>query len=90
MTILDIAKALETFGPWGVVAVLLFAIGYMYKSTGTLLERRNDQFVQALQNMTIAMNTSAEQGRRVEEILVRVERELEIQRRLEEERRHQQ
>jgi hypothetical protein len=76
MNLTSMTQLLEKFGPWGVCAILLAGIIYLYRSTSQLLERRNEQFISALKEMTAALQTNADESRRVEMVLGRVERIL--------------
>jgi len=72
----DMAKMLEQFGAWGMCVVLIAAIVYLYRSMGSLLEKRNDQFVELLKETSIVLQTISEQNKRIERILGRVEHRL--------------
>ena len=76
MSIKELAEFLQAFGGWGVSAVLLFGIIYLYRSTNKLLEKRNEQFIGALKETTAALQQNNDESRRVEAALVRVERAL--------------
>jgi hypothetical protein len=76
MSLTAISELLETFGPWGVCAILVVGIIYLYRSTNQTLERRNGQFVEALKETTAALQQNADESRRVEMVLGRVERGL--------------
>jgi len=69
----DIAELLQTFGGWGVSAVLLAGILYLYRSTNKLLEKRNEQFIEALKETTAALQQNSDESRRAEAVLQRVE-----------------
>jgi hypothetical protein len=70
------ARFLQTFGGWGVSVILLAGIIYLYRSTNKLLEKRNEQFIEALKETTAALQQNNDESRRVEEVLGRVERRL--------------
>lgn len=72
----EIAKFLQTFGGWGVSAVFLAGIIYLYRSTSKILEKRNEQFIEALKETTAALQQNNDESRRVEAVLSRVERLL--------------
>lgn len=87
MTIEQLGKILETGGPWTICALLVFGIVYIYRNTNKtidkvheqyseLLERRNDQFIEALQQTSAALQASTDEAQRVENVLGRVERIL--------------
>ena len=85
MSIQSIAEFLEACGPWGVCAVLFLAIAYMYRSTNNLLEARNNQLVETLQETTAALQEAAtalqantRQFERVRDVLIRIEHDLNI------------
>jgi hypothetical protein len=75
-TIKEVAEFLQVFGGWGVSAILLAGIVYLYRSTNKLLERRNEQFIEALKETTAALQQNNDESRRVESALTRVERIL--------------
>jgi len=77
MDLVGMAKMLETFGPWGICVLLVAGIVYLYRSTNKLLERRNEQFIEALTTTTTAMQQNADESRRTQQILERTERVLE-------------
>ena len=72
----EIVKILEQFGAWGMCAVLITAIVYLYRSMGALLEKRNDQFVELLRETSAVLQTIVDQNNRIEKILDRVEIKL--------------
>ena len=72
----DMAKILEQFGAWGMCAILIAAIIYLYRSMGALLEKRNDQFVELLKETNAVLQTIADQNKRIERVLDRVETKL--------------
>lgn len=76
MNMVEVAKFLQTFGGWGVAVVLLFGIVYLYRSTSKILEKRNEQFIAALRETTTALQQNNDESRRVEAVLIRVERIL--------------
>ena len=45
----ELASLLQTYGPWGVTAVLIVAIFYLYRTTSGILNERNQQFITYLQ-----------------------------------------
>jgi len=75
-TLSEVAKMLQTFGGWGLSAILLAGILYLYRSTNKLLEKRNEQFIEALKETTAALQQNNDESRRVEAVLTRVERIL--------------
>jgi len=72
----EMAKILEQFGGWGMCAVLIVAIAYLYRSMGALLEKRNDQFVELLKETNAVLQTITDQNKRIEKVLDRVEIKL--------------
>ena len=76
MSLKELAEVLQTFGGWGMCAVLLFGIIYLYRSTNKLLEKRNEQFIEALKETTAALQQNNDESRRVEATLARVEKAL--------------
>lgn len=76
MNMVEVAKFLQTFGGWGVAVVLLFGIVYLYRNTSKILEKRNEQFIAALRETTTALQQNNDESRRVEAVLIRVERIL--------------
>ena len=76
MSIAEVANFLQTFGGWGVSSILLAGIIYLYRSTNKLLEKRNEQFIEALKETTAAIQQNNDESRRVEAALTRVERIL--------------
>ena len=72
----QMAEFLQTFGGWGMSVVLLAAIIYLYRSMNSLLEKRNQQFIDALRETTAALQQHSDDSRRVEALLQRVERLL--------------
>ena len=72
----EIAKFLQTFGGWGVSAIFLGGIIYLYRSTSSLLEKRNEQFINALKATTAALQQNSDVSTRVCNTLERVERRL--------------
>lgn len=75
-TLTEVAKLLQTFGGWGLSSILLAGIIYLYRSTNKLLEKRNEQFIEALKETTAALQQNSDESRRVEALLSRVERQL--------------
>lgn len=73
---LQLAEMLQNFGAWGICAVLICAIVYLYRSSNILLEKRNDQFVELLRETNALLHSLSDQCLRVEQILDRVERKL--------------
>lgn len=71
-----VAKILEEFGAWGMCAILIAAIIYLYRSMGALLEKRNDQFVELLKETSAVLQTIVDQNNRIERLLDRVEDRL--------------
>ncbi len=70
MTSIDsVAKFLQVYGGWGMCAVLLFGIFYLYKSMGKLLEKRNDQFIEVLKECGIALKVTSDSNKEVENLL---------------------
>lgn len=76
MSMVELAKFLQTFGGWGVAVVFLVGIVYLYRSTSKILEKRNEQFITALKETTAALQQNNDESRRVEAVLTRVERIL--------------
>ena len=72
----EVAKILEQFGGWGMCAVLIAAIAYLYRSMNALLEKRNDQFVGLLKETNAVLQTITDQNKRIEKILDRFENKL--------------
>jgi len=79
----SLAKFLQLYGGWGMCAVLILAIFYLYKSMGKLLEKRNDQFIEVLKECGVALDATNTSNKDVKdllrnnkEILDRVERLL--------------
>jgi len=70
------AEFLQTFGGWGLSIILIAAIMYLYRSMNSLLEQRNQQFIDALRETTAVLQQSHDESRRVEALLQRVERLL--------------
>ena len=56
--------------------VLIIAIVYLYRTQMALLEKRNDQFIEVLQEVGVLLETVSNSNNRVESILDRVERKL--------------
>lgn len=76
MTLVNVAKFLQEFGGWGLSAILISGIIYLYRSSSNLLEKRNAQFIDALKETTAALQQNNDESRRVETVLLRVERML--------------
>ena len=75
-TMTDTAEFLQTFGGWGVAVIFLVGIVYLYRSTNSLLEKRNEQFIEALKETTEALQTANDESKRVEVVMNRVEKVL--------------
>ena len=75
-TMTEVAEFLQTFGGWGVSVILLGMLIYLYRSTNNLLEKRNEQFIEALRETTKALSDNSDDSRRIEAVLMRVERIL--------------
>jgi len=71
-----VALFLQTFGGWGMCVILLAAIIYLYRSMNVVLERRHNEIVDVLRETTALLQQNADQARRVEAVLGRVERIL--------------
>jgi len=72
----ETVEILEKFGAWGLCGILLGAIGCLYRSMSALLEKRNEQFVDLLRESNAVLQTIADQGKRIERVLDRVEDRL--------------
>lgn len=79
MSLEDIALFLQKFGGWGVATILFVAIVYLYRSMNKTLDKRNEQFIEALKETTAALQQNSDESRRVEQVLQRVERHLDNQ-----------
>lgn len=75
-TMTELAQFLQTFGGWGVAVVFLGLLIYVYRSFNNLLEKRNEQFIEALRETTNALSTNSDDSKRIEAVLTRVERLL--------------
>lgn len=73
----NLAQILQTFGGWGVSAVLLFGIFYLYKTTNQTLEKRYEHIAEVLKETSAMLQQNVDELKRVESLLQRVERELE-------------
>jgi len=76
MSFVEVAQFLQTFGGWGVSVIVLAGIIYLYRSMNKLLEKRNEQFIEALKETTATLQQNNDESRRVEMVLTRVERVL--------------
>lgn len=75
-TMTEVAQFLQTFGGWGVSVMLLGMLIYLYRATNSLLEKRNEQFIEALRETTKALSDNSDDSKRIEAVLMRVERIL--------------
>jgi len=65
----DLAQLLETYGPWGITAVLIFAIFYLYRTTSTILSERNQQFISYLQTSGTTLANLSKTTDKLEEVM---------------------
>jgi len=73
------AEFLHAFGGWGMCVILLAGIIYLYKSMNKIIERHNEKFIDALRETTAMLQQNADESRRVEDLLNRIERKMETQ-----------
>jgi hypothetical protein len=71
-----VAELLQLYGGWGMCAVLIAGITYVYKSMGALLEKRNDQFIQVLNEVGSLLQTVNDSTDRSEKLMDKIDRHL--------------
>ena len=57
MGIESMAEFFQSYGAWGMCAVLVAGIAYIYKSQTNLLEKRNDQFIEVLKEVGVLLQS---------------------------------
>lgn len=72
----SMAEFFQTFGGWGVSAVLLTGIIYLYKTQITAQTEKDKQFIDVLKETVSVLQQNADRNDRVEAVLSRVERLL--------------
>lgn len=72
----SVAELLQLYGGWGMCAVLIAGIVYIYKSTGALLEKRNDQFIKVLEDVGFLLQAVNGSNERTEVLMVKIKTQL--------------
>lgn len=68
----SVAELLQLYGGWGMCAILIVGITYVYKSMGAILEKRNDQFIQVLNDVGSLLRTVNDSNDRIESLMGKV------------------
>ena len=75
-TLKELAELLQVFGGWGVSAVLMIAIFYLFRSMNKDRYERDKQFMDVLKETTAALQQNTDAAKRAEAVLQRVENRL--------------
>jgi len=54
----SVAKILQIYGGWGMTALLIFVLLWLYKTTSKLLDDRNEKFIVLLKECSSALNNA--------------------------------
>ena len=76
----QVARFLESYGPWGLCVILLGAIYWLFKYFMGLLEKRNEQLKELSTEATVALKQSKESNDKLMQQLDRLERRLDDER----------
>jgi len=66
----SLAGVLQVYGGWGMTVILMAAVIALYKNTGKILEKRNDQFVDVLRECGTVLGQTEDKLREVSDRLV--------------------
>ena len=72
----ELAELLQVFGGWGVSAVLMMAIFYLFRAMQKDRNERDKQFMEVLKETTAALQQNTDAAKRAETVLHRVENRL--------------